>query len=84
MATTSSSFNSNNKDQSNSENNYETQANQTNLSIEGLLTVGYILAPAKIIVQLLLPPNVNLVNHVNVDVQDVNFICPDIDIAPLF
>lgn len=42
--------------------------------------MGYVLAPAKIVVALIPPP----VGEVTVDIKEVKFICPDVDIAPLF
>lgn len=48
------------------------------------LVMGYILEPAKILVEIVRTPGLRVIENVNVDVKDVNFICPDIDIGPLF
>lgn len=89
---TNPSYSSNQNDPENDPLN-QTESNQTEssqtesttrLSVPGPLIMGYILQPAKIIIQHIVPPNVNRINNINVEVKDVNFICPDIDIAPLF
>lgn len=90
----SSSSNENNQDNStnnNSENNQddnlmepaENRANQR-ISIVDPLIMGYILKPAKILIEIVPSPNSTAVNNVNLDIKEVQFICPDIDIAPLF
>lgn len=45
---------------------------------------GYMLQPAKIIIDIVHPAGLQGINNVFVDIKDVNFICPDIDIGPLF
>lgn len=86
MATNPSSSSNENNPENNPSKQQESFKEQIENRLSGQepLIMGYILAPVKIVVELVVPPNVNSVNNVNVDVKDVNFICPDIDIAPLF
>lgn len=45
---------------------------------------GLYVSPAKILVSLIVLPNVNFINNMTIDIKDVDFICLDVDIAPLF
>lgn len=45
--------------------------------------MGYILEPAQILITHTAPPG-NIILNPNVNIKEVQFICPDIDIAPLF
>lgn len=78
MTTNPSSFNSNNDDPINNQNDPLQQAS-TSGSTGDPVMAGYMLVPAKIIIELVVPPNVNVMNNFRVDIKDVNFIGPDID-----
>lgn len=89
MARKSSSFSSSDKNEKPDKETQEEQegSERANAKITPAgepLLMGYVLAPAKIVVEILAPPNVKIVQGVSFDIQKVEFLCPDIDIAPLY
>lgn len=85
MTTSSSNFDPNNSDEpQNNETAQETNNTSARITLpQEPLVMGYILQPAQILINHVVPPG-TLIQNPNVNIQEVQFICPDIDIAPLF
>jgi hypothetical protein len=85
MTTSSSNFDQNNSyEPENNERAQETSNVSACITLpQGLLIMGYILSPAKIIFNHISPVG-TIIKSSNVNIQEVQLICPDIDIAPIF